>query len=720
MKKLIQNSKTGVISIEEIAAPICKEDGILVSTSYSLISTGTEKTSVSTAKASIINKAKKRPDLVKKVLKNVKDIGLQETLKIIKNRLDAPMELGYSCSGEVIEVGENVKTFSVGDKVACAGGGYASHSEINYIPKNLAVKIPKDVSLKEACYGTAGAIAMQGVRRANVSVGETIAVIGLGLIGQLTAQILKSSGCRVIGIDISRFPIKKVMESSIDTAINIKECNPIDVVNNFSKGYGVDKVIVTAGGNSSAPITLGAEISRDRATIVIVGGVPVDIPRDVFYYKEISIKFSRSYGPGRYDSSYEEKGVDYPIGYVRWTENRNIESFLNLIAEKKVNTNLINTHTFSLDDANQAYDLILKETEDFLGITIKYKNYKKVNKDNFIDQSKSTFSGDKISIGFIGLGNFAESFLLPSLIKQKNTQLITVSNQNGARLKNLMRKYNFQNCTTDSSSVFKNNSVNTIFIASRHSTHAKFLISAIENKKHVFIEKPIAINKEELKNILSSFKNLKTNIVMVGYNRRFAKASIVLKNKLVTHIRPLSILHRVNAGKVPITHWTQDPKEGGGRIIGEVCHFIDYSLFLTGSKVINVYASIIDSDQNDIPNHDSVHINLQFENGSNATIQYLSDGSRAVSKEWIEVIGDGKIYQIDNFKNCIYYHNNKKSKLYSGSIDKGYNKEIVEFINSIESKDKSPIGLNSILHGMEVTFGVLDSLKEKKVIHFDK
>ena len=673
MKQIIQNGNNGKISIRDLPSPKCLDDGVLVRTRYSVISAGTEKTSVSTARSSLFGKAIKRPDLVNKVIDTASNIGIRETIDIVKDRLNFPMALGYSLSGEVIEVGRNVTGISVGDRVACGGGGYASHAEINYIPKNLVVKIGENVDYKSACYTTVGAIAMQGVRQANATIGETIAVIGLGLIGQLTSQILKAAGCNVIGIDVKEFSLKIASGSSpwsIDYPLMANDKNCLSKISAITNGNGVDKVIVTAASKSSEPLIFGAEILRDRGILVIVGSTKIDIPRSIFYEKEIDVKFSRSYGPGRYDYKYEEKGHDYPIGYVRWTENRNMKSFVKLIENESINPNDLTTNIFNVLDAKNAFDMIVSKNQDFIGILIKYPIENDINKKFRLNNVDNLFINDKsppiekncINVGLIGLGKFSQTFIVPNLVKSRKANLHTVCNNSGLSADHSMRKFKFLKSTTDALNIFKSSEIDTIFITSRHDSHAEYILSALENNKNIFVEKPIAINEKQLEKIKKKFVKNYSGKFMVGYNRRFSSISNKIKKSLISVDSPISILYRINAGKIPIDHWIQDLNIGGGRLIGEVCHFIDYVLFITSSRVRSCYASTIKTNIDTIPNADTVHIQLNLSNGSIATICYLCDGSKKMGKEYIEIIGNESSYVIDDFKNSFAFLKNKKLK----------------------------------------------------------
>ncbi|KAA3657174.1 MAG: oxidoreductase, partial [Calditrichaeota bacterium] len=490
-------------------------------------------------------------------------------------------------------------------------------------------------------------------------------------------------------------------------------------VNKYTDGYGVDKVVVTAATKDNAPLLQAGSIIRDRGTIVVVGAVPVNIPRSPFYEKEVEIKFSRSYGPGRYDANYEEKGKDYPIGYVRWTENRNIVSFLQLIADKKLDVSSITTHTFTLDQAPDAYKMILQRSEPFLGILLDYKIGKDGEKaqKSFYANATGKTSLKQLNVGFIGLGKFAQSFLVPGLKIAQNVHLQTVVNSTGVSANAAMERNGFTNCSSDAEQIFSSDEINTVFIASRHDSHADFVLRALQTNKNVFVEKPLCLRQDELQAIRESYSTSNTSALMVGYNRRFAPLSQSLKKALDKHSRPMSIFYRVNTGMIAADHWTNDPETGGGRILGEACHFIDYCIFLTGSNVTRVHANSIIYDQNDIPNQNSVAINLAFANGSIATIQYLCDGDRSVPKEWIEVMGDNKTYQINDFRAGFRFAGGTKSKLNGGGKqNKGHANEIAEFIHALDTGSKMPVEADDIFHGMDVTFAVLQSIRNGQVI----
>ena len=712
MLQIIQHQKSGKILVEELPMPKLGHIGVLVQNVFSLISAGTERTSIETAKASLINKAKTRPDLVKQVVDNIKKEGLIVTYKKVKNRLDNYKVLGYSSAGVVLE--SSCDEFQVGDRVACAGAGYASHAEVVFVPKNLVTKIPDNVNFEEASFVTLGAIAMQGVRQADVKIGENISIIGLGLLGQLTLQTLKAAGCNVIGLDISDSALNLAKELGADKVVESTVAKALKTVIPFTGGIGVDAVIITAATKSNEPIEIAGGICKDRGRVVIVGAVKADIPRTPFYEKEIEIKMSRSYGPGRYDYKYEEKGNDYPIGYVRWTENRNMHSFLKLISEKKVNVQKLISHKFKINDAVKAYDVILGKThEKYLGILIGYpekiKRKKLETRIINLKNQKSISKINKVKIGFIGAGNFAQSCLLPNLKKNRNVHLRIIVDYSPIIAKNVANKFGFNQASTDINDIFKNKDIHAVFISTRHDSHASLVIYSLKSGKIVYVEKPLAIDESELLEIDELMRKNPNNFLMVGYNRRFSKQIKLLKNFFEEIDEPLIMNYRVNAGPLLKDHWLRNPEQGG-RIIGEGCHFIDTMKFISGSEVKSIFGkSIIQSNIN-IINNDNLIILIGFEDGSIGNITYFATGDSRFSKEYLEVFGGGKAGILKDFRYLELSQNGKRKKIkFDGN--KGHKEEINEVINSILNKAESPIPFESIFNTTKSTFAVIKSLE---------
>ena len=709
MKQLIQSFKTGELGLFEVPAPVCQENGALVQTTVSLVSAGTEKMLVDFAKKSILAKAKDRPDLVKQVVGKMKQEGVKNTLEKVFTKLDTPIPLGYSSAGRVLEVGSNMSGLNVGDRVACGGAGYANHSEINYVPKNLMVKIPDGVDDIDASFVTVGAIALQGVRQTEPKLGERVAVMGLGLLGQLTVQLLKANGCKVIGSDVDPDKIALAKKLGADEA-----CHAGDLIakaKEFSNGYGVDAVIIAASTMSNQPVVDAAEISRMRGRVVFLGMVGMDIPRNEYYKKEIDLRLSMAYGPGRYDPEYEEKGNDYPFDLVRWTEQRNFEAFLGLIDEGKITPKEILTHSFDFDNAMDAYDLLEgKVKEKYLGIILKYKNEINLEDHKIVKRSDKKVTSAKINVGLIGAGNFTKSVILPNLAKVGGYELVGLCTATGVSAQGTGKKYDFKYITTNSDEIFTNDEVNSVFVTTQHKDHAEKVIKAIKYSKHCFVEKPLCIYEEELEEINETYDG--KSIVQVGFNRRFSPMIEKMKAKLNGQV---SINYRVNAGIIPKDVWIQDRTIGGGRIVGEVCHFIDTCSYLVGSDVVSVYASTLQKEDQSIPDEDNVNIILNYANGSTATIGYFAYGDGAMSKEYIEAFGNGISMQMNDFRELQIFNNSKTTKTKSANQDKGFVNEFKAFKDSVASGTPA-ISFESIYNTTKTTFKILESIRSGEVV----
>ena len=708
---------------------------------------------VDIAKKSLLGKAKARPDLVKQVINKMKQEGIKNTLEKVFAKLDTPIPLGYSCAGKVIEVGGSISGVSIGDRVACGGAGYANHSEINYIPKNLFVKIPDDVDDIDASFVTVGAIALQGVRQAEPTLGERIVVIGLGLIGQLTVQILKACGCKVLGTDIDEDKLTLAKELGADRVTDVRDParrtagrQMSEISKEMTDGYGVDAVIITASTSSNQPIIDAGEIARLKGRVVVVGMVGMDIPRNLYYKKELELKLSMAYGPGRYDPQYEEHGIDYPYAYVRWTEQRNFEAFLYLLAEGKVTPRKLITHQFDFNDALKAYDLLEgKIKEKYLGIILDYNSGIKGFRDLGINRNERTIelktSRPKtsslrhptyVSIGFIGAGNFTRSVILPTIKKVGGFELAGLCTATGLSAHTTGKKYGFEFITTDSEQIFNNKEINTVFITTRHNTHAEYVIKALKAGKHVYVEKPLCLTFEELEEIrcqMSDVGGQRTEVrgqrsdvrsptsdyrqLMVGFNRRFSP--LILKMKEVINGMPSSIIYRINAGFIPIDSWIQDKEVGGGRIIGEVCHFIDTCSYLTGSMPVSVFASCVKKDDQSIPDEDNVSVLLTFKNGSNAVINYSAYGNKQMPKEYIEVFSHNIAMQMNDFRQLIVYRGSKKKRIANSNQDKGFVNEFEAFKQAIKTGAPA-ITFESIYKTTMASFKILESLRNNTVI----
>ena len=719
MKQLIQSFKTGELGLFDVPAPSCQNNGIVIKTRTSLLSAGTEKMLVELAKKSLVGKAQSRPDLVKQVLQKMKQEGINNTLEKILNKLDTPIPLGYSCAGTVMEIGDNIAGLSLGDRVACGGAGFANHSENNYIPKNLFVKIPDAVEDDEASFVTVGAIALQGVRQTNPTLGENVVVIGLGLLGQLTVQLLKANGCRVLGVDLDQYKLDLALKLGAD-----RVCHSSDIrlaATYFTSGQGADAVIITASAKSDQLIYDAGEISRMKGRVIIVGLVGMNIPRDIYYKKELEVKLSMAYGPGRYDPQYEEHGIDYPFPYVRWTEQRNFSAFLQLVEQKKVTPKDLITHTFDFNNALKAYNLISGESkENYLGIILKYNQDNKEEKLSRLItlSSEVTIKKEEINLGLIGAGNFASAITLPNLKKNKAYHFTGLCDNSTVIAHATGKKYGFRFITSDPDELLKSPDINTVIINTRHNTHAGLVIKSLQNNKQTFVEKPLAINETELNEIrdayLSSLVTCHVSLVLlVGFNRRFSPLIQKMKSALGSHTCALN--YRINAGVIPLHSWIQDPLIGGGRIIGEVCHFIDTCSFLTGGLVKSVMSTVVRKDDQSIPDEDNVNILLIYDNGSTATITYVAYGNKSMPKEYIEVFANGIAIQMTDFRKLTIFKGSRKQKFSNANQDKGFQTEFAAFAEAIKT-GKPAISFESLYNTTLVTFKIREAVKMQKVV----
>ncbi|MGQ9638691.1 MAG: bi-domain-containing oxidoreductase, partial [Thermodesulfobacteriota bacterium] len=709
--------KNGEVQVIEVTPPVRDKGLILIKNHYSLISPGTEGSTVRVARQGIIGKIKERPEQARQVVELLKERGPVQTYRALMKRLDAYSQLGYSSAGKVIEVGPGVQGISVGDSVACGGAGYANHAEIVAVPTNLCVKLPPDADLQKAAYNTLGAIALQGIRQADTKIGETCAVIGLGLIGQLTALILRASGVKVIGIDIDPRMVEIARQHCLDLGLVRNDPSVLDEVFSFTQGIGADAVIITAATQSLDPINLAGTVARKKGRVVIVGNVPTGFEREPYYRKELELRMSCSYGPGRYDMAYEEKGIDYPVGYVRWTEKRNMEAFQELIYSRKIAIDYLTTHIFDLEDAPKAYDLILKREEPCLGMLIRYKvgGAEEVKKKIVLRERKPL---RKINIGFIGAGSYAQSYLLPNIPKNEDIALRGILDASGTVSRRVAEKYGFEFCTSDEKDIFENEEINTVFIATRHDSHAHYVLKALQAGKNVHVEKPLCLKESELEEIREFYESLvsqgKAPVLLVGYNRRFSPLTKILKERFGDG--PMAMIYRINAGHIPGESWIQDRDIGGGRIIGEVCHFVDLLTFLNGSLPESLWATaLLDAENLD----DTISINLRFKNGSIGTISYFSNGSKRLFKEYLEVYKSGMVGILKDFKQIEILEKRKIFKKKLLSQDKGQKAMIASFFKAIKSGQKSPISFDEICSASEATFKIIKSIRTQENISFD-
>jgi predicted dehydrogenase/threonine dehydrogenase-like Zn-dependent dehydrogenase len=712
MKQIFQDARSAEVTVVDVPAPKLLAGCVLVRTAASLVSAGTERASSEFASKNLLQKARLRPDLVRDVLSKISRDGLMATVSAVRNRLDQPSALGYSSAGTAIAVGEGVSDINPGDRVACAGAGHAVHAEFACIPRLLLARIPSAaVSLDAAAFTTLGAVALHGVRNAEVKLGEVVAVIGLGLLGQLTVQILKAAGCCVLGMDISAERSQLALRLGAD-AVSTSSSGFLDLCMQYSGGHGADAVLIAAQTASNDPVNMAGAVARSRGVVVAVGTVAMDIPRRTFYEKELDFRISRSYGPGRYDSAYEQKGIDYPIGYVRWTETRNMEAFLKLLADGKLDLQALITHRFPVARAYSAYDLITGKTnEPFLGVLIEYPNDAvDTHRVDFASPERQAATSQPIRIGLLGAGNFATSTLLPAIKNAGGVEMLVAGAASGSHAQHAARKFGFRSCTTDEHEILGDPAVNTVVITTRHHLHAEQVIAALNSGKHVFCEKPLCLNKAELGGIAAAHNGpLSSNsILMVGFNRRFAPLAVRMKTFLRELREPMSIHYRVNASFLPPEHWLNDPQQGGGRILGECCHFVDFLCFLLGSAPVEVETrSLANSGRY---SNDNVVCSLRFADGSQGTISYLANGDKSFSKERIEVFGGGRVAVLEDFRRLELVRDGKKNVVRSFlRQDKGHRGEWEAFAAAIRNGRESPIPFGEIVDTMLATFALEES-----------
>ena len=709
MKQVIQDLGTHELRVADVPPPIPQRGHLLVRSAATLISAGTERMTVEMGSRSLLGKARERPDLVRQVIQKAQREGVLNTVNAVRAKLNSQVALGYSASGTVIGLGEDVTEFRVGDRVVCAGAGYASHAEVLSVPRNLCVQLPANVDFESGAFGTLGAIALQGVRLANPTLGEACVVIGLGLLGQITVQLLKANGCRVFGVDLDPQRIALAQRLGTDGGCG-PDADTEKRVLEWSRGRGADAVLVTAATASNQPIELSGQISRQKGRVVAVGLVGLDIPRELYYRKELTLNISMSYGPGRYDPEYEERGHDYPFAYVRWTEGRNLEAFVDLMASGQVDVKPLITHHFPIGEAEHAYQLITGAVkEPHLGIILTYDTNEIIATRIAINAAPKKVSAASANVGMIGAGSYARKFLLPNF-KAAGAQFQSIATASGISARDVGEKYGFRFAVSSAAEVIDDDQVNLIVIATRHNTHAELAAQALERGRTVFVEKPLALNHEELERVLAAAKGSGAQL-MVGFNRRFSPAAKAAKDFFKDDSSPLSINYRVNAGRIPREHWIQDPEEGGGRIIGEVCHFIDLMQYLTGSLTTRVFAEAIASKNHQVVDEDSVFVTLRFADGSHGSIAYLAEGDTALPKERVEIFGNGQAFVLDDFRAATLYQSGGKKNCRLGSQDKGQANEVREICRVVLEGGPAPISLEDLAATTRATFAIRESLR---------
>jgi predicted dehydrogenase/threonine dehydrogenase-like Zn-dependent dehydrogenase len=730
MKQLLQNMKNGKATIEEVPVPTPREGFALVKTAASLVSAGTERMVVEFAEKNLVGKARSRPDLVKQVMDKARREGIVPTVQAAFNRLDQPMALGYSSAGTIVALGKNMQGFKVGQRVACAGSGFAVHAEYNVVPRNLLTLLPKNVDFESAAFTTLGAIAMHGFRLAEPQIGENVAVIGLGLLGLLAIQIASAAGCNVLGIDID--PNRVALASSLGIE-SVRRTKAVDASQAFTINRGFDVVLICADTSSNDPVELAAVIACDRARIVATGAVGLNIPRKIYYEKELSFINSRSYGPGRYDSSYEEDGKDYPLGYVRWTEGRNFESVVALLESGKLKVESLITHRFPIEQAAQAYEVITGKTnKPFLGVLLTYPESVEKLEEPALSLSKGskvvkfnvqTFKpSNVVTLGVLGAGLYANATLLPAIKNIKDIELVGIASSGGLHAQHSGKKFGFAYATSSDDEIINDPKINTVAILTRHDTHAELVIQALKASKNVFVEKPLAITSEQLKKIITMVGATRESpLLTVGFNRRFAPLAGQLFAFYKDRAEPMHVHYRVNAGYLPLNHWTQDLNIGGGRIIGEACHFIDFIIFLVGAVPVSVIAHALPDNGAALSvskgkyREDNVSMTFTFPDGSIGVVDYLANGDKSFPKERVEVFCGGKIAVLDDFRKLEMVENGKW-KVVKAAQDKGWKNEWIAFAKSIREGGQPPIPYEQLIGVTRATFAAVESLRKKQSI----
>tara|TARA_B100001564_G_scaffold303061_1_gene271050 strand:+ start:609 stop:2720 length:2112 start_codon:yes stop_codon:yes gene_type:complete len=701
MKQIIQDLKSGETLLQDVPSPCVSEGNVLIKTHKSLVSLGTEKMLVDFGKANYLQKIRQQPEKVKQVLQKIKTDGLRPTIDAVFRKLEEPMPLGYSNAGEVIAIGKGVSKFRVGDRVISNG----HHAEVVNIPQNLVAKIPENVSYEEASFTVIGSIGLQGIRLINPTLGETIVVIGLGLIGLITAQLLKVNGCNVIGFDFDENKIKLAKSWGIKS-FNSNTVVPEKIVKNLTDGYGADGVLICASTKSDNVVSQAANISRLRGRIVLVGVVGLNINRSDFYEKELSFQVSCSYGPGRYDNFYENEGMDYPIGFVRWTEQRNFVAVLDALSKKNIDVNSLITERVDLDDYVKIYGDMSKK--DSIASIISYSSNYELKRNVKLYDKK--FEKSEGVVGIIGAGNFTSSTILPNLHKLKSN-VKYIASLKGLSGTLLAKKFRIPNSTTDLNSIFSDHEVSGVIITTRHNLHASQVIKALESGKHVFVEKPLALTLEEL-NIIENLYRKSNNSITVGFNRRFSPFIQEVKKTIGNSKFPLNVIATMNSGYIPENHWVHDLEIGGGRIIGEACHYIDLISFLAESEVESVVMNA--QGKNPKSNTDNGSILLKYKNGSQGIINYFSNGYKGYSKEHISIYSQNKNIIIDNFRKIYYYGYNKKNKTITQ--DKGHFEQFKRWNQMLVKGGDSIIPFDSILNTSKAAIACIESLKNKSWI----
>jgi len=726
MKQIVQNFRSGELSLIDVPAPMVQPGFVLVHNRYSLISAGTERTMVDLGQKSLLGKARQRPDLVRKVINKAVREGVVTAFEVAMQKLDTLRPLGYSCAGEVLAVGAGVQGLRVGERVACAGAGYASHAEVVSVPKNLCVAVPESLDLRLAAFTTVGAIALEGVRVADVRLGDRVLVIGLGLVGLLTTQILKAAGCRVLGLDVSQQRVDIAGKLGADLAVVRSTPNLEEQVAAFTDGYGADAVIITAATDSTDPVEVAGLLARQRAIVTVVGVVNMTLPHKLYYEKGLDLRMSRSYGPGRYDRNYEELGHDYPLAYVRWTEHRNMAAFITLLAQKQIDVTPLITHEFAIDQALSAYDLITGVTkEPHVGVLLRYPADQSTTR--LIETHKAPTEGvenratdrEGAVLSLIGAGNFATSTLLPALAKVDGVTLRGVATAKGMSARKVADKYGFALCASDYRELLADPQTRGVLIATNNAAHASITVDALRAGKTVFVEKPLATNIDDLRAVYRAYYESGCE-VMVGFNRRYAPLTAPLRSFFQGRRQPMVATFRVNAGSLEPSSWVQDPAEGAGRLIAESCHFIDYLQHIIGSPLSTVFAQSIASQDSSLSPSENVVITLSFADGSLGTVIYVANGDTSFSKERLECFAEGGVAVLTDFRELELVRGGRRHvHRQRFATDKGHVAEMAAVAKLVAGTSQAGANFDEYVAVTLATFAAWRSIQTGKVQTID-
>jgi predicted dehydrogenase/threonine dehydrogenase-like Zn-dependent dehydrogenase len=713
MKQLLQNMKTGKTTIEEVPVPTPRAGQALVKVAASLVSAGTERMVVEFAEKSLVGKARSRPDLVRQVVDKMKREGVVPTVQAAFNRLDQPMALGYSSAGTIVSLGDGMEGFKVGQRVACAGGNYAVHAEYNTIPRALLTPLPDSVDFESAAFTTLGAIALHGFRLTEPQLGENVAVIGMGLLGLLAGQMVAAAGCRVLGIDTNSQRVALASSLGLsacsrDQAVDSAQAFTLRQAQGSAANRGFDAVLICADTPSNDPVELAAVIARDRARIVATGAVGLTFPRKIYYEKELSFVNSRSYGPGRYDPSYEENGRDYPIGYVRWTEGRNFEAVVEMLANRKLQVQPLISHRFPIEQATKAYEVITgKKKQPFLGVVLTYGETEEVKSGKIVFSTVHRPS-PSVRLGVLGAGNFANATLLPVIQKVDGIELVGIASAGGLHAQHSAKKFGFAYAASSDDEILNDPNINTVAILTRHDMHVDLVVKALQAGKNVFVEKPLAITSDQLSGISDQLLTSPVSLLTVGFNRRFAPLASQLAAHFAHRTEALYMHYRVNAGYIPLNHWVHDPAQGGGRIIGEGCHFVDFLTFLAGSAPVSVTAHALpDAGKY---REDNVSMTFTFADSSVGVVDYLANGDKSFPKERVEVFCGGRVAELDDFRALEMIRDGRRITVKKAQ-DKGWRDEWVAFAKSIRDGGQPPIPYEQLIGVTKSTFAAVESLR---------